>query len=245
MKSLGVIGGLGPMASAYFLELLIRMTDAKTDQDHLDVILFDRPAVPDRTAYILGQSRESPLPPMMETARILEKLGVANIAVTCITSHHFFRELAAAVGIPLLNIVRETAAYLCGQGIRKAGILATSGTVTTRLFQDALEEAGLSWETPSPQGQAQVMDLIYNQVKAGKPADLEEFGAVSRELRDKGCESLILGCTELSLIKRDHRIGPGYLDALEVLALACLRESEAPVKKEWADLLKERPPVRF
>jgi aspartate racemase len=245
MKSLGVIGGLGPMASAYFLELVIQMTDAKTDQDHLDVILFDRPAVPDRTAYILGKSQDSPLPSMMATARTLESLGVANIAVTCITSHHFFKELAAAVKIPLLNIVRETAGYLKARGIRRAGILATSGTVTTRLFQDALEEAGLAWEVPSPKGQAQVMDLIYNQVKAGKPADLEEFGAVSQELRDKGCESLILGCTELSLIKRDHPIGPGYLDALEVLAAACLRESEAPVKAAWSDLLKERPMVRI
>ena len=61
MKSLGVIGGLGPLASAYFLELLIDMTDAKTDQEHLDVILFDRPAVPDRTAYLLGQG-EIPCP---------------------------------------------------------------------------------------------------------------------------------------------------------------------------------------
>ena len=182
---------------------------------------------------------------MLETARALESLGVSNIAVTCITSHHFFRELAAAVHIPLLNIVRETAAYLHGHGIRKAGILATSGTVTTRLFQEALEDAGLAWEIPSPQGQTQVMDLIYNQVKAGKPADLEEFRAVSDELRAKGCESLILGCTELSLIKRDHLIGSGYLDALEVLACACLRESEAPMKREWADLLRERPPVRI
>ena len=141
MKSLGVIGGLGPMASAYFLERLIDMTDAKTDQDHLDVILFDRPAVPDRTAYLLGKG-ESPLPRMQETARTLESLGASCVAIPCVTSHALYGELAAAVAVPILHMVEETAAYLKRAGIHKAGILATDGTVRTRLFQDALARDG-------------------------------------------------------------------------------------------------------
>ena len=90
MKRLGVIGGLGPMASAYFLELLVQMTDASTDQEHLDVILLCRPTIPDRTAAILDPSRESPVPMMREAARELERIGACCIAVPCITSHHFF-----------------------------------------------------------------------------------------------------------------------------------------------------------
>ena len=75
MKSLGIIGGLGPMATAYLLQLIIEMTDAKTDQEHLDVIVFDRPSVPDRTSYILDPEKPSPLPSMQQTARTLEQLG--------------------------------------------------------------------------------------------------------------------------------------------------------------------------
>ena len=82
MKRLGVIGGLGPMASAYFLELLVRMTDAATDQEHLDVTLLCRPSIPDRTAAILGKSKDSPVPMMQAAAKELEQAGAAYIAHT-------------------------------------------------------------------------------------------------------------------------------------------------------------------
>lgn len=237
MMSLGVIGGLGPMSTAYFLELIIKMTDAKIDQEHLDVIIFNRPSVPDRTAYIIGKSSQSPLPYIMDTARTLEKLGASAIAIPCITSHYFYKEICDAIKIPLINIVDETAIYLKEHGIKKAGILATLGTISTGLFQNALERQGIEWETPSENGQNMVMELIYKQVKAGKPADLELFCTVSDELRDKGCESLILGCTELSLIKRDNKIDTGYLDALEVLAFTAIRECKVPIKKIYSNLL--------
>ena len=249
MKSLGVIGGLGPLASAYFLELLIDMTDAKTDQEHLDVILFDRPAVPDRTAYLLGKG-ESPLPLMQETARTLERLGAACLAIPCVTSHALYGELSGAVGIPILHMVEETAAYLEEAGIRKAGILATDGTVRTRLFQDALARRGIAFEVPDDAGQRCVMELIYGQVKAGKPADPVLFQKTARPLQENGCECVLLGCTELSLLKRDHALGGGVLaglgilDTLEVLAAAALRECGAPRKTAFADLLHPRPPRR-
>lgn len=243
MKSLGVIGGLGPLASAYFLELLIEMTDAKTDQEHLDVILFDRPAVPDRTAYLLGRG-ESPLPRMRETARTLEKLGVSCIAVPCVTSHALYGELAAGIGVPILHMVEETAAYLEQAGIRKAGILATDGTIHSHLFQRALDRRGIGWAVPDEAGQRRVMELIYGQVKAGKPADPALLEEAAHPLRDAGCGCVILGCTELSLLKRDHALGGGVLDTLEVLAAASLRECAAPRKAAFADLLAPRPPRR-
>ncbi len=243
MKSLGVIGGLGPMASAYFLERLIDMTDAKTDQDHLDVILFDRPAVPDRTAYLLGKG-ESPLPRMQETARTLESLGASCVAIPCVTSHALYGELAAAVAVPILHMVEETAAYLKRAGIHKAGILATDGTVRTRLFQDALARHGITWAVPDEAGQRRVMELIYGQVKAGLPADPALFEAAAQPLREEGCGCVILGCTELSLLKRDHALGDGVLDTLEVLAAAALRDCGAPRKAAFADLLAPRPPRR-
>lgn len=236
MDTLGIIGGLGPMATAYLLQLIIEMTDAKTDQEHLDVIIFDRPGTPDRTAHILDPAKPSPLPSMRGTARTLERLGAACLCAPCVTSHYFYRELSASVGVPFLNMVTETAAELKAAGKKKAGILATTGTVSTGLFQSAFQDCGLEACIPGETGQALVMELIYGEIKAGKPADPEKFRTVSEELYSKGCDSIVLGCTELSLIKKSTPLGHGYLDALEVLAKRCVQACGAPLKAEYRHL---------
>ena len=229
MKTLGIIGGLGPMASAYLLQLIIEMTDAKTDQEHLDVILFDRPQVPDRTAHILDPQKPSPLPSMRDTAQTLERLGAGVICAPCVTSHCFYDEVAPQISVPWIHAVRETARYLKEKGVGKAGILATTGTIKTGLFQRELEKAGIGWEVPSPERQADVMAVIYEDIKAGREPDMERFTRAESSLRKKGCDACILGCTELSLIKREHPL-PGCTDVLEVLAAAAVRACGKTVK---------------
>lgn len=237
MNSFGIIGGLGPMATAYLLELIIDMTDAKTDQEHLDAIIFNRPSVPDRTAYILDHSKPSPVPPMIDMAKKLEALGVCAIGTPCVTAHSFHEELQRSVNVPFINMVQETAAYLKNAGCKKAGIMATTGTVHNGLFQRALSEIGLSYALPDDAMQQYVMSLIYDCVKAGEPADMEKFRTVSNALRKEGCDAIILGCTELSIIKRDNAIGSGYLDALEVLAHAAILACGKKIKPKYISLL--------
>lgn len=237
MKTLGIIGGLGPMASAYLVQLIIEMTDAKTDQEHLDVILFDRPQVPDRTAHILDKTKPSPLPSMQETARTLETLGAGCICAPCVTSHYFYQELAGAVSVPFLNMVEETAQELKSAGKKRPGILATTGTVSTGLFQTAFQNAGLEFAVPDEAGQQLVMSLIYDDIKAGKPADPEKFRQVSEMLHRSGADCIVLGCTELSLIKKAAGLGTNYLDALEVLAKRCVESCGAPLKPGYRALI--------
>ncbi len=237
MKSLGVIGGLGPMATAYFLELIVKMTDASCDQEHLEVTVLNRPAIPDRTACILGQSCESPVPMMTEAAKTLEMLGASCIAVPCITSHYFFDELQKQVSIPFINLVQETAAHLKENGIQTAGILATSGTVSTGLFQKALEREGIRWVIPDEAGQEMVMHLIYQNIKAGLPPEMPLFAEVRENLRQKGAECMILGCTELSLIKKQYPNERDCLDALEVLAKRSVEFCGKPLRKEYRSLI--------
>lgn len=237
MKTLGIIGGLGPMATAYLLQLVIEMTDAKTDQEHLDVIVFDRPGTPDRTAYILDPQKPSPLPSMTQTAKTLESLGAGVLCAPCVTSHYFYRELAQSVKIPFVNMVSETARELKAAGRKKAGIMATTGTVRTKLFQDAFEAAGLTAVTPDDAGQALVMSLIYDDIKAGRPADPEKFQKVSELLYGAGCDCIVLGCTELSLVKKDMGLDKRYLDALEVLSKRCVQACGAPLKEQYQRLI--------
>ena len=238
MNSFGIIGGLGPMATAYLLQLIVDMTDAVTDQEHLDAIIFNRPTVPDRTAYILDRTKPSPVPAMVDMARKLESLGVCAIGTPCVTAHSFHEELQRSVNVPFIHMVQETAAYLKAAGCRKAGIMATTGTVRMGLFQTALSENDLLYALPDEAMQQQVMSLIYDNVKAGRPADMDKFCAVSEALRAEGCDAIILGCTELSIIKRDNEIGSGYLDALEVLAHAAILACGKKIKPEYDSLLQ-------
>lgn len=123
------------------------------------------------------------------------------------------------------------------KGIKRAGIAATDGTISTNLFQKELEAEGIDYVLPSDINQKYIMDLIYKNIKAGLPPELAKFKSVSEELRENGAEVIILGCTELSLIKRDYEIGGGYLDAMEVLARSSILSCHGSLKKEYEDLI--------
>jgi len=236
-KKLGVIGGLGPIATAYFYELIIKMTNAKFDQEHLEMLIYSQPSIPDRTEYILGRSKENPMLPMLLVGNSLVAQGVDYIAIPCITAHYFHNKLSEGINVPIIHIIKETALHLKEHGIRSVGIMATDGTIYSKLFQEELQLYGIKALTPSREGQDYVTDLIYHNVKANLPVEMNKFQAVSKELRDLGAEIIILGCTELSLIKRDFDIGAGYIDAMEVLAMRSIVLCEAKLKEEYRCLI--------
>lgn len=238
-KMLGVIGGLGPMATAYFMELVTDMTDAATDQEHLRMLIYSAPSIPDRTRYILDNTSENPLPEMLRIGNVLANQGAERIAIPCVTAHYFFEQLESGIGVPVINGVRETALHLKNHGITKAGIMATDGTVSSRVFHRELEKCGIAAVMPSAQRQADVMSLIFDDIKAGKPVDLKKFEKIAAQLRENGAQAIILGCTELSLIKRDHAIGAGFLDAMEVLAQQAILQCGKPLKEQYLSLISK------
>ena len=216
-RVLGILGGLGPMATVYFYEMLTQHTKAARDQDHIDVIINSRATTPDRTSYILGQSNENPFDIMAADAARLVTFGADIIAIPCNTAHYFYDRLNESIEIPILNMVEETVLF-AKENCEKVGILATSGTIETRTYQRVCDRLNLAYAVPSAEKQADVMDLIYNDINQGKPADRQKFDAVVEELKAAGCGRVILGCTELSLIKRDEKLGDFYIDSMEVLA---------------------------
>ena len=232
-KKLGVLGGLGPVATAYFYELVSRMTEAENDQEHLDINIISKPSIPDRTDYILGRSAKSPLPYLIEIGKVLEELGSDYIAMPCITAHYFYNELTDSLNIPIINIISETAKYLKRHNISYAGIMATEGTIQSLLFQHELEKEGINPIIPSEHSQSLVTSLIYDNVKAGKPVDMNRFAVIKDELIRKGSDIIILGCTELSMINRDENIGQGFVDALEILAMCSVIRCGARLKQEY------------
>ena len=237
-KIIGVIGGLGPLATAHFMELVIEMTDAKRDQENVDMIVYNFPSIPDRTGYILGSNLKSPLPGLKSVAHALVRHKVSCIAIPCVTAHYFHKELQGVIPVPIINGVMETAILLKSHGIKKVGIMATDGTIRSELLSRELDLAGIIPVVPSSKRQEDVMHLIYENVKAGKPADMQRFRRVQQELFDCGAEVILLGCTELSLIKRDENIGPGFLDVMEVLARETVIRSGKKLKPKYETLLK-------
>ncbi len=235
-KILGVIGGLGPMASAYFLHLVTEMTDAKTDQEHIEILLHSCPQIPDRTAYILDHTKESPLPLLTAVGKGLKRGGAEIIAMPCITAHYFQETLEKEIGIPIINAIEETASMLAEKGITSAGIMATNGTVQSGLFQRALEKRGISAVLPSEERQRDVMHIIYENVKAGVPIEAERVHALKEHFSSRGSEVILLGCTELSMIKRDLLMDEGFFDVMEALAQVAVKTC-GRLKPAYASLL--------
>ena len=236
MEKLGIIGGLGPMATAYFMQLLTQMSDAGTDQDHMEIYVISKPSIPDRTGYILGQSRQSPLPEMVRTGKQLKQMGADILAIPCITAHFFHDELQEEVELPVINAVEETAACLWNRRVKQVGILATQGTIESRIFQRVLEGYEINSVIPEREEQNTITDIIYHNIKAGKAVDIEAFKYVSTDLNEKGAQVVILACTELSLIKKDFPIGTGYLDVMEVLAAKAVQKC-GRLKQEYRELI--------
>ncbi len=222
-KILGILGGLGPLSSAYFYELITEHTKAQRDQEHIDIILSSRATTPDRTSFILGKSDEDPLPFMIEDAVRLEKYGADAIVIPCNTAHYFIEEVRRSVSVPVPSIITETAMHIKRNGYKKAAILATEGTVLSGSYQAQLEELGIGWSVPDEDGQARVMDIIYGDVKMGKIPSPEKLFAVAEPLFDSGCDCAILGCTELSVLKRSFRENYRYIDSLEALAWRAIK----------------------
>ena len=216
-KLLGILGGVGPMATAYFYELLTSLTKADCDQEHLDIVISSRATTPDRTAFITGASNEDPL------SKKLIAFGAEIIAIPCNTAHYFYDRLAAEVEVPILNIIEESVKALKAQGVTRFGLLATDGTVDSRTYQRYCEGHDIECLVPDSERQARVMDIIYGQIKCGAKVDMESFFEIAHSMRSRGCQRIILGCTELSLIKKNEALGDFYVDSLECLALSTIR----------------------
>lgn len=211
------------MAGAYFYELLIKHTKASCDQDHIDVVLSGRASTPDRTAFITGKSDANPLGQMQADAERLIAYGADLLAMPCNTAHYFYESLHRSLPVPLINIVEVTVRRVLESGCTRVGIMATEGTVATGAYQKYCGELGLPCEVPSREGQDRLNRLIYGDIKPGREPDMDSFFTVGRELMERGCDRIILGCTELSLLKRDHDLGPVYIDSLETLAFEAIK----------------------
>ena len=221
-KTIGILGGMGPLATADLFEKITLLTKAETDRDHIRVYIDSNANIPDRTAAILGGDAEGCYRRLLDGARLLERGGCTALAIPCNTSHYFADRLQGDIAIPLIHMPRETVAALAADGKKRAGILATDGTVQTGIYQRECAARGMEGVTPPADVQKLVMSIIYDEIKRGEKGSREKFAAIDRWLRGSGCDAAILGCTELSVYRTYHGLPDYYLDAMEILAERCI-----------------------
>ena len=216
-KTLGIIGGVGPLATMFIGEMIVRLTDAEKDQDHVNMVITNNTSIPDRTAFILGESLEDPVPVIVSDAHRLEAAGAEIIAIPCNTAHSFYEQIQDGTELPIIDMIRETAMRAKEKGAHRVGILGTTGTISTGLYQSACERFDMIPVVPDAHIQSVVMSLIYDDVKAGHPADPEKWSIISRAMEEAGCDQVILGCTELSIVRKELEL-TDCIDSLYVLA---------------------------
>ena len=230
-KTVGIIGGMGPLATADLFMKIINYTEASADRDHIHVVIDNNPKTPDRTCAIL-RGTESPLPYLISSANKLKAAGADFLLIPCITSHYYFSSLQSAIDIPVVNMIEETAKYLQEQAIRKVVVLATDGTKQSGVFDAIFRKYGIEISYPCEIAQAALMDVIYKGVKAGKTEwDTTLLNLEIQKLIQEGAKAVVLGCTELPLAAEMYGLAGDLVNPTEILAKSAVRYAGYKIKE--------------
>ena len=218
MKTVGIIGGMGPMAGVDLAKKIIEATPANTDQEHVHVILDNNTSIPDRTASIIGDG-EAPTSEILNTALNLEKAGAECLIMGCNTAHYFLPRFKDKLHVPFFSIIEEAARYCHKKEVKCVALLATEGTLAAGIYDEAMSKYDIQLIKPDMDQRKVCQDIIYNGVKAGnKDYDTTAFCNVLKDLRAKGAEHFILGCTETPIAVEMYHIKESFIDPTDIIA---------------------------
>ena len=235
-RTIGILGGMGPLASADLFEKIIRVTKADRDQEHLHVVVESNPRIPDRVGAILSGT-ESPVPEMVRSALRLEAAGAQVMVMACNTAHYFYDDIRPFVHIPFLHMPRETASLLARQGIHRAAVLGTTALVEAGVYNLPFAENNLEIVYPDDYTQSQIMHMIFDGIKAGNlHPDLEDLPQLLHQMKERqGVEVFVLGCTELPILFDCPELRAfSVLDPTLVLARAAVLAAGGQLREEYA-----------
>lgn len=226
----GVLGGMGPASTAEFLARLVRKTPAASDQEHLRTIVWSDPTIPDRSDALLGQGPD-PTSALVAGVRRLVGAGADVLVIPCNTAHAFLVAVREASRVPVLSMIDAAAAAAVSDlppGSR-VGLVATTGTLASRVYDEALGRHGVAVVTPDASRQVEVMAAI-RAVKAGSREDTA-FRATMEALAAGGASRVIAGCTEVLLARSPEDVVVPVIDPVDAIIDRLL---------DWAGLLPVR-----
>ncbi len=228
-KVAGIIGGMGPLATADLFTKIVNMTEAAKDQDHVHLLIDNNIDIPDRTAAILSGG-EDPLPYLIASGERLTAQGADFLLLPCNTAHYFWAPLSEAVRVSVLHMPRLTALECRRRGLKRVGLLATTGTIRSGVYAAAFEGSGVELLLPDGDCAAALMHLIYDEVKAGKAPHPEALYPALGEMQRQGAEAFLLACTELPIAFAGDTAF-AYIDPTELLAAEVIRQCGGKLKK--------------
>ena len=227
MYKLGVIGGMGPLATVKFYDKVVLNTEAHNDNEHIDLIVLNHSTMPDRTRCIIENKYTEFLNEIKKDLEILDKIGVDVVAIPCNTSHYFYDEFKNFANLKIINMIEETILEIKRRGIKKVAVFGTLGTLNSKVYNKYAEENGIEVKELSLEDKKTVMDIIY-KIKETNNLENKEFV----EILNKYCDNETIGiiaCTELSLLDICKNINT--IDALDVLVNKSIEYSGAKLKK--------------
>lgn len=222
-KTIGIIGGMGPWAGLEFEQVLLGLVRTKNETEYPPIIAISDPTIPDRATAFLGKG-PSPVPAIVRIAKTLVAAKASVLCMPCVTAHIFYPEILVRLpkSIKFINMVDETVRSLA---TRRVGLLATSATIQSNMFQRACAARDIELIVPSPKIQIDcVQAAIYKHLKTNNIRTAETLlRRAMKDLMNHGAKTVILGCTELSIALKSAPLP--LVNVNEVLARAVLREA--------------------
>ena len=234
---LGVLGGMGPLATADFLKKLVENTPALVDQDHIPVLVYGDCSIPDRTAGILGKG-PSPLPKLLQGINFLNRAGARAICIPCNSAHCWYSEMSEASAVPLFNIVHASAEQVRKRDprIRRVGVLSTVGTFQMGIYARFLSDLGFTLLTSTEDEFQTLVSPAIALIKANQLTEAEKLlRAATAKLVARGAEIIILGCTEIPIGMRGQcQENPSlFVDSTDALALSVIEFFKSHQPTAW------------
>lgn len=226
-RKLGVLGGMGPLATSVFFKRLIENTVAQKDQEHIDVVILNHATLPDRTEAILSGNEKEFLDEVKKDLEIFKSANVSSIVIPCNTSHYFFDSIQAMTEINIMNMVEKTIEFIDTkiELNKKVAILATDGTILSRVYENECEKHHIECYIPPKEIQKDIMNMIYS-IKSNPEYDSNELNIIIRDLiTHQKCTSVVLGCTELSCVELDDDNKKYCVDPVDILVEHVIKAS--------------------
>ncbi|MCB1362969.1 MAG: amino acid racemase [Rhodobacteraceae bacterium] len=217
MRPVGILGGMGPQATILLMQKVLDAVPARDDADHVPLIVHQNPQVPSRIAALIDGRGGDPGPVLAEMARALQGAGARALAMPCNTAHHYAPAIRAASPLPFLDMPDLTGAALAARGAVRVGMLASPAVRLTGVFDAAFRRSGLCAVYPADD--APVLALI-RAVKAGRDVAASETAGPARALMERGCDHVLIACTELSLLATALPADIPRCDSLDCLSAA-------------------------
>lgn len=231
-KKLGVLGGMGPLATSVFFDRVVQHTEAMNDQEHINMVILNHTTLPDRTTAIMTGEEAAFLSAIQEDLKLFEMAKVANIVIPCNTSHYFFEHIQAMTEINIINMIEHTVSTIRSKDGSncKVAILGTDGTINSHVYENECIKQGIEPFIPQKDMQANIMKIIYNIKSDASYQGQELNDIISNLLIEEECTSIILGCTELSCIKLEETIQKYAIDPMNILVEEAIKQSGKKVK---------------